>query len=142
MKAAASLLLALALAASGCGRGGDASTPATADPGGGSALPDMNISVAQAGFLYNQSIEVVHSVTGWLLGLDQVSIEAEDVRDDESSPTGFFADIRITILHNETTLSVVAQDVAVDANGIPTDEEDVRLADAIERLKQKAERYQ
>ena len=106
------------------------------DPATGKRAPKPWLGIPTA---LETVIEVVHEGTGWVLGKNDVSIEAGEVRSDGS---GYVADMKITVANSDSTFSTTAKDVPCDAHGIPTEESVDEIRAAAEDIKSKIKRMQ
>ena len=109
-------------------------------------MPDVQISQFFDGVstakLAGIALRTVHETTGWVLGMDDVDLAFTNHREDQASSSGYFADLKLTVTHNDTSLSVECTELTVDRSSIPTVEADEEIERMIDELKQKATRYQ
>ncbi len=132
------------VAVCGCGSSGPAPVPVAPAP---SAVTPSAAGESWWGLVLTQvrsasgnALVTIHDGTGWLLGKNKVDIE--QVGDFEEVDDVKFATYRITVSRSDESFSSEIEDIECDELGIPTEQSQEKMEEAVAKIKDMLDRLQ
>ena len=96
-------------------------------------VPIWTLAIEKARDAGGFALELVHDGTGWVLGKSTVSIEqVGDTRDEDGQK---YADFKITVTSSDETFESTVQNVECDEFGIPSDAQQQKFDEAVDKIK-------
>ena len=127
-------LLALPMTV-GCSSG-DSATEATAVASGSW----WSVVLGQVRNATGSTVELVHDGTGWMLGKNEVAIEK--VGDFDTADGQKTATFRITVSRSDESFSSDIEGIECDELGIPTEQSQEKMDEAVTKIKSMLDRLQ